>query len=208
MSGAAPSSTRRRLEEKASERKRLREERRWRGLLDAVELAEAERWVNGPDAAELGVSDELKRLVADSRGAIDAAALEKERDAERLRRRNQGLAVALAAAVLLLMAAIVLFFNARNAEATAQANADEAAAQAAIAKANADEAATQEAIAQTNAVEANNRATQWRSGRCAERRGRRKRGASKRKQRREAAEACRPGWRVGCACAERGGGLP
>ena len=70
--------TRRRLEEKAQERRRLRQGDGEGGLLDAVELAEAEAWVNGPDAADLGVSDELKALVDDSREAIDAGAMAKE----------------------------------------------------------------------------------------------------------------------------------
>ncbi len=143
--------TRRRLEEKAAERQRLRRSDPAGGLLDDVELKEANGWIDGPDAGELGVSDELRVLVTDSRSAIDAAALEKRRAAERLRRRNQGLAVALAATVLLLAVAVVLFFNARAAEATAQANADEAATQAAIAQANAQEAGNQRATAVANA---------------------------------------------------------
>ena len=75
--------TRRRLEEKAAERLRLRQADEASGLLDAVELAEAETWVKGPDAAELGVSSELAALIADSRQAIDTAALEKEAAARR-----------------------------------------------------------------------------------------------------------------------------
>ena len=82
--------TRRRLEDKAQERLRLREGGESGGLLDIVELAEAEAWVRGPDAEELGVSDELRELIADSRQAIDAAAIEKEKAAQRLRRRNRG----------------------------------------------------------------------------------------------------------------------
>ena len=77
--------TRRRLEEKAGERRRLRRDDGDGGLLDAVELAEAEAWVKGPDAADLGVSDDLAALVADSRRSL-------ERAAQRLRRRNQVLA--------------------------------------------------------------------------------------------------------------------
>ena len=55
-----------------------------------MELAEAEAWIKGPDAAELGVSDELAMLVADSRQAIDAAMQEKERAAEQLRATQRG----------------------------------------------------------------------------------------------------------------------
>ena len=129
--------TRRRLEEKAGERLRLRKDHgdgAAAGLLDAVELAEAEAWVKGPDAAELGVSEQLAQLVADSRKSIDAAALEKERAAQRLRRRNQGLAIALAAALVAAAVAVVFFLsaqretqNAVNAQATAQAEAQNAA---------------------------------------------------------------------------------
>ena len=110
--------TRRRLEEKAGERQRLRQGDGDGGLLDAVELAEAEAWVKGPDAADLGVSDDLAALVADSRRGL-------ERAAQRLRRRSQGLAVALAAALLAMAVAVLLFFNAQNeAYNASQANAD------------------------------------------------------------------------------------
>ena len=43
------------------------------GLLDAAELAEAERWLAGPDAADLGYGEALPALVAASRTAIEAA---------------------------------------------------------------------------------------------------------------------------------------
>ena len=92
--------TRRRLEEKAGERQRLRQGGGAGGLLDAVELAEA--WVKGPDAADLGVSDDLSALVADSRRGLARAA-------QRLRRRNQGLAVALAAALLAMAMAVAVY---------------------------------------------------------------------------------------------------
>lgn len=105
---------RRQLEEKAEERERLRQADGEAGLLDPVELAEAEAWIKGPDAAELGVSDELAMLVADSRQAIDAAMQEKERAAEQLRRRNAGLAIALVAALLAMAVAVVFFFNAQS----------------------------------------------------------------------------------------------
>ncbi len=122
-----------------------------------MELAEAEAWVRGPDAEELGVSDELRELIADSRQAIDAAAIEKEKAAERLRRRNQGLAIALAAALVAVAVAVVFFFNAqaearnaRTAEATAQANAVEAGNQRNLAEANAVLAENARATAQAN----------------------------------------------------------
>ncbi len=154
---------RRQLEEKAEERERLRQADGEAGLLDPVELAEAEAWIKGPDAAELGVSDELAMLVADSRQAIDAAMQEKERAAEQLRRRNAGLAIALVAALLAMAVAVVFFFNAQSearnaneARQAAQAEAQNARAAEAVAQANADRAATQEAHAQANAVLADN----------------------------------------------------
>ena len=140
--------TRRRLEEKAGERRRLRRDDGDGGLLDAVELAEAEAWVKGPDAADLGVSDDLAALVADSRRSL-------ERAAQRLRRRNQVLATALAATLVAMVVAVVLFFNAQNeahnaslANAAAQTNAAEARKQQATAVANAREADSQRASAQ------------------------------------------------------------
>ncbi len=63
--------TRQRLEKQAQERQQLRRDGKAGGLLDAVELAEAEAWVQSDDAAELGVSDDLRALVTDSRTAIE-----------------------------------------------------------------------------------------------------------------------------------------
>jgi WD40 repeat protein/energy-coupling factor transporter ATP-binding protein EcfA2 len=48
------------------------------GLLDEVELAEAERWLSSLDAKELGVPKNLPDLVKASRNAIEAAQQEKE----------------------------------------------------------------------------------------------------------------------------------
>ncbi|MBC8074641.1 MAG: TIR domain-containing protein, partial [Chloroflexales bacterium] len=63
--------TRRRLEAQASEWRRHGERG---GLLDAMELAEAERWLDKPAAAELGCSEHLLRLVAASRAEIEREA--------------------------------------------------------------------------------------------------------------------------------------
>lgn len=124
--------TRRRLEAKAVERQRLRVGDATGGLLDVVELAEAEAWIKSADATELGVSDDLAALAADSRQAIDAAILEKQR-AVTMRWRAMVLALALAASLFLTMGAVYLFNDAstaRNAEAkareTAQANEQQA----------------------------------------------------------------------------------
>ena len=141
--------TRRRLEEKAGERRRLRQQDEVGGLLDVVELAEAEAWVKGAEAPELGVSEELRALVDDSRRAIDAALQAKAEAAQReleqarklveertaanrkLRRRAQ-LAVAVGALALLAAAIAIISYasaqseaqNARKAEATAVAEAN------------------------------------------------------------------------------------
>lgn len=49
------------------------------GLLDEVELAEAERWLSNPDAIELGVGEKLQDFVRASRAAIE---LEKQKEKE------------------------------------------------------------------------------------------------------------------------------
>ena len=61
---------RRRLEEKAEEWTRLG---KTGGLLDEVEVAEAEQWLQSPDAAALGHSAELVELVHNSRTALEKA---------------------------------------------------------------------------------------------------------------------------------------
>ncbi len=60
--------TRRRFVLKVEEWERLRE--RNGGLLDKVELAEVERWLDSSDASELGYSEALKKLVEVSKQAI------------------------------------------------------------------------------------------------------------------------------------------
>ncbi|HSN75949.1 MAG TPA: TIR domain-containing protein [Anaerolineae bacterium] len=99
------------------------------GLLDDIELRDAENWLQGPDAAELGYSHALEQLVAASRRAIEAReraereaqerelALERGRtEVERLRadeeRRSRKritiLAVAVAAVAVFAVVAAVL----------------------------------------------------------------------------------------------------
>jgi WD40 repeat protein len=73
--------TRRRLEQHAAEWARMG--RAGGGLLDTVELLEAERWLEGAEATDLGYSPDLRALVQASRAAIDAA--EHEREAARRR---------------------------------------------------------------------------------------------------------------------------
>lgn len=83
---------RRRLEDQASERLRLRKQ--GYGLLDAAETKEAEDWLAGPDAQDVGVSAAVAELIHDSRQAI-------RWEAAQAQRRWQ-----LTAAVLLLVAGI------------------------------------------------------------------------------------------------------
>ncbi len=72
---------RRRLEAKAIEWVRLG--RGSGGLLDEVELLEAERWLTSCDAAHLGRSEVLSILVQASRAAIEEAEREKEAACQR-----------------------------------------------------------------------------------------------------------------------------
>jgi WD40 repeat protein len=72
---------RRRLEGKVAEWVRLGHGNG--GLFDAIELLEAERWLESPDAADLGYSNELPMLAQASRAAIEAD--EHQREAARTR---------------------------------------------------------------------------------------------------------------------------
>jgi len=82
--------TRRRLEGKAAEWVRLG--RGAGGLLDEVELLEAERWLASPDGADLGYGETLPALVQASRAAIEEA--EREKEAARQRELAQAQALA------------------------------------------------------------------------------------------------------------------
>lgn len=68
---------RRRLEAKTEEWKRLG--RDTGGLLDEMELLEAERWLEGPDASDLGYDEALPALVQTSRVKIEAERAEARR---------------------------------------------------------------------------------------------------------------------------------
>ena len=68
---------RRRLEDQASERLRLRKQ--GYGLLDAAETKEAEDWLAGPDAKDVGVSAAVAELIHDSRKAIHWEAAQAQR---------------------------------------------------------------------------------------------------------------------------------
>jgi WD40 repeat protein len=91
--------TRRQLEGKAQEYIRLRAE--GGGLLDEIELTEAEKWLSSKDAAELGVSVALQTLIADSRRALTAAKAQAARE-QRFRR----LALVVGALLIILILAV------------------------------------------------------------------------------------------------------
>ena len=90
--------TRRRLEDKAQEWTRLGKSG---GLLDEVEVAEAEHWLHSPDAADLGYSDDLVELVHSSRTALEKA---------RKKLRNRFIFASVLAGVAA-VAAVVAFFG-------------------------------------------------------------------------------------------------
>lgn len=117
--------SRRRLEDKVGEWVRLGYGTG--GLLDEVELVDAERYITGPDAADLGVSPNLRRLVTTSRVALEAERVRRARSARLFRR----LAAALA---LLLVAALVLGVFAAQQRDDARAQRDEARTQQELAR--------------------------------------------------------------------------
>ena len=69
--------TRRRLAVKAEEWVRLG--RGHSGLLDPAELAEADHWLNSPDAEDLGIDADVQALAEASRDAIEARPARKKR---------------------------------------------------------------------------------------------------------------------------------
>jgi len=96
---------RRRLEAKAAEWVRLG--RGVGGLLDEIELAEARRWLDSPDARDLGYDEALPALVEASHEAIQQARQEEETSRQRElaleRRARQRLQVIVAALGLLVL---------------------------------------------------------------------------------------------------------
>lgn len=71
------------------------------GLLDDVELREAERWRAGSDAVELGVEPEVDLLIAASRAAVERAAARRRRSLLILRGLSAGLSLLLVTSALL-----------------------------------------------------------------------------------------------------------
>ena len=116
---------RRRLESKADERQRLRQEDETSGLLDATELREAKEWLSKLAEAGLGVSEDLLALVRESESAVSHAAT--------ARHRRHVFYVALGTlALLAIAAAAILFVVSQNAD-IARQKASESAATSAIA---------------------------------------------------------------------------
>jgi len=128
---------RRRLLEKATEWDRLGHGEA--GLLDAVELVEAERWLASPDATDLGIDESVLALVEASRAALEAhAAAERARQqwevaqaqalaeeqrqlaeiqvtaSQRLRRRALYLAGALIVALIAMVSAVTFGIQAKQ----------------------------------------------------------------------------------------------
>jgi WD40 repeat protein len=79
--------TRRRLETRADEWVELH--RGTAGLLDPVQLAEAEGWINSPEGKSTGYSETLVALVAASRAAIEEAQQREVRQARALAEEQQ-----------------------------------------------------------------------------------------------------------------------
>ncbi len=105
--------TRRRLEGKAAEWERLG--RGLGGLLDEVELLEAQRWLASSDAADLGYGEALSALVQASQLAVERAAQEREAARQRelalerrARRNLQGI-VAILSLVTFVSMGILIF---------------------------------------------------------------------------------------------------
>ncbi len=80
---------RRRLETRAAEWQRMN---RSGGLLDELELQEAERWLASSEATYLGYDQSVSELVTASRAGLEQAALEKERARQRELEQAQALA--------------------------------------------------------------------------------------------------------------------
>jgi WD40 repeat protein len=90
------------------------------GLLDDIELREAERWLAGADAQELGVEADVEALIAASRRAVEDARRRRIRSERVLRSLTVGLALLLAASAVLGLTARRQRDRARVERATAQ----------------------------------------------------------------------------------------
>jgi WD40 repeat protein len=135
--------TRRRLEASAAEWVRLG--RGAGGLLDAVEVVEAERWLASADAVELGYAPEVRNL-------LDASRMALARQAARQRRQS----LALGGLVISVLLAIIsgLGYGLFSAQRDANNQTHFAATEQALAAAESTARATAEAGAQINAAHA------------------------------------------------------
>jgi WD40 repeat protein len=123
------------------------------GLLDEIELGEADRWLASPDATTVGYSRDLKELVETSRSALHKAREEKERAREyrsmlerRAKNRARFIAGSLAVFSIILLILGAYAYNQRN---EAISNAQIAQTNAAIANDNAREALSRQLAAQS-----------------------------------------------------------
>jgi WD40 repeat protein/energy-coupling factor transporter ATP-binding protein EcfA2 len=114
---------RRRLQQKAEEWVRLGQGNG--GLLDTVELAEAETWLKGSDAKELGFGKEINGLLQKSRTSLAAGEQEKkearERELANAKKWALRLAFALCIAVVAIIAAYIELQLASSRQLAAQA---------------------------------------------------------------------------------------
>lgn len=115
--------TRRQLELKVIDWERLHREG---GLLDEVELREAEEWLKSPDAVILGYSNTLSALMAASRKAIEHELAQAKETAHKLRKR---LIFAVILAVIACVVAIGAYYQ-RNQAVINQIRAQEQASRA------------------------------------------------------------------------------
>ncbi len=144
--------TRRRLDDKAAEWVRLG--RGEGGLLDEVELAETDRWLAGPDAAEVGFDPALVDLATASRASIDRARAARRR---RVRAVIGSLAVGLVVVTALAVWGVLSARSARRQEARAREASAVAEEQRADANAQRAEADAQRAEAEALAVTSRSR---------------------------------------------------
>lgn len=103
--------TRRRLEDKSAEWIRLGQGDG--GLLDDVELLEAERWLASPDSSEIGYSPALVALVDASKSAREKLAMRLASE-KRLRARQRYFALGIGALALVLLALGYFAFQQRQ----------------------------------------------------------------------------------------------
>ncbi len=162
--------TRRRLENKAAEWIRLGQGKG--GLMDEVEYQEAERWLQTPDAIDLGQSAALVAFVRTSRGVIhaekrqqeaaqrreleQAQALAKEQsqraeEQSRASRRFRSIAIGLVAVVVVAVALAVMAFLSRQQLITTQGDLESAETRTSNQISTADAAGTEAAVQQAAA---------------------------------------------------------